>query len=117
MTARRSSATTSTTTAPPTRRVRADAKRNYERLLTAARDAFTEHGTEASLDAIAQQAGVGNATLYRHFPTRETLLEAVLHERFEQLAAHEQTLLSAPDPACALASWLTEFVDYTKTFH
>ncbi|MFC4044793.1 TetR/AcrR family transcriptional regulator [Dactylosporangium siamense] len=96
------------------RGARADARRNYERLVAAATEAFHEHGAEASLDGIAQRAGVGNATLYRHFPTREALIEAVVRERFEQLAAHEPD--PTTDPAEALGTWLREFVAYTKSF-
>ncbi|UWP80071.1 TetR/AcrR family transcriptional regulator [Dactylosporangium fulvum] len=97
------------------RGARADARRNYERLVAAATEAFREHGTEASLDGIAQRANVGNATLYRHFPTREALIEAVVRERFEQLAANEPDPAST-DPAEALGIWLREFVAYTQSF-
>ncbi|MEK8173797.1 helix-turn-helix domain-containing protein [Streptomyces sp. M19] len=63
--------------------MRADARRNYIRLLTAARTAFAEHGTDASLEDIARRAGVGIGTLYRHFPTRDALLEVVFHDSVE----------------------------------
>jgi AcrR family transcriptional regulator len=97
------------------RGARADARRNYDRLVAAATEAFREQGAEASLDGIAQRAGVGNATLYRHFPTREALIEAVARERFEQLAANEPDLTTT-EPAEALGTWLREFVAYTKSF-
>ncbi|MFI1488015.1 TetR/AcrR family transcriptional regulator [Streptomyces sp. NPDC020747] len=88
---------------PPTR---ADARRNYERLLTAASEAFAEHGAGTSLDDIAKRAGVGNATLYRHFPTREALLETVYRDEIQQLSDHARTLALSRDPVDALASWL-----------
>jgi AcrR family transcriptional regulator len=89
-----------------TRPMRADAHRNEERLVTAAKAAFAEHGTDASLEDIARRAGVGIGTLYRHFPTRSALLEAALQERFEALLAEAQDLLGSPSPAGALAAWL-----------
>ncbi|TYC11925.1 TetR/AcrR family transcriptional regulator [Actinomadura syzygii] len=79
--------------------MRADARRNYERLITTARTAFMEHGTGASLDDIAKRAGVGSGTLYRHFPTRDALLHAVLRDRIDALLAHADELLAEPAPA------------------
>ncbi|MEV4674636.1 MULTISPECIES: TetR/AcrR family transcriptional regulator [Actinomadura] len=96
-----------------TRPMRADARRNYERLITTARTAFMEHGTGASLDDIAKRAGVGSGTLYRHFPTRDALLHAVLRERIDGLLAHADELLSDPDPAgaeAALGRWLRSYL-------
>ncbi|MCP2340824.1 TetR/AcrR family transcriptional regulator [Actinomadura rupiterrae] len=90
----------------PDRPMRADARRNYERLLAAARDVVAEQGTDASLEEVARRAGVGIGTLYRHFPTREALLEALLHDRFDGLRAHAEELLGAGDPFEALADWL-----------
>ncbi|TMR36154.1 TetR/AcrR family transcriptional regulator [Actinomadura geliboluensis] len=93
--------------------MRADARRNYERLITTARTAFMEHGTGASLDDIAKRAGVGSGTLYRHFPTRDALLHAVLRERIDGLLAHADELLSDPDPAgaeAALGRWLRSYL-------
>ncbi|HEY8481687.1 MAG TPA: helix-turn-helix domain-containing protein [Spirillospora sp.] len=86
-----------------TRPMRADARRNRERLIAAARTAFMERGTDASLDDIAKRAGVGSGTLYRHFPTRDALLHAVLRERLERLVSHAGDLLSetAQDTAAA----------------
>jgi AcrR family transcriptional regulator len=90
----------------PQRRLRADAQRNCDRLLQAAAAAFAEHGTDASLDDIARRAGVGIGTLYRHFPTRQALLEAVYREQMEALAAEADSLLGAESPGTALARWL-----------
>ncbi|WP_426514737.1 TetR/AcrR family transcriptional regulator [Dactylosporangium sp. McL0621] len=89
--------------------MRTDARRNYTQLLAAARAVFTEQGTDASLREVARQAGVGIGTLYRHFPTREALLEALLGEGFEALRAQAVELLDAPDPGEALAAWLRGF--------
>ncbi len=97
-----------TPTAP--RPLRADARRNYARLLEAAREAFSEHGADANLDEIARRAGVGIGTLYRHFPTRQDLMAAVLHDDLEALRAEAERLLDAPAPADALASWLRAVV-------
>ena len=96
-----------------TRPMRADARRNYERLLTTARTAFMEHGTGASLDDIAKRAGVGSGTLYRHFPTRDALLHAVLRERIDGLLAHADELLADPGPGgaeAALGAWLRSYL-------
>lgn len=96
-----------------TRPMRADARRNYERLLTTARTAFMEHGTGASLDDIAKRAGVGSGTLYRHFPTRDALLHAVLRERIDGLLAHADELLAEPDLSeaeAALGRWLRTYL-------
>ncbi|WP_433477953.1 TetR/AcrR family transcriptional regulator [Spirillospora sp. CA-142024] len=93
-----------------TRPMRADARRNYERLLTTARTAFMENGTNASLDDIARRAGVGSGTLYRHFPTRDALLHAVLRERIDGLLSHADELLSAPDPEAGLGLWLRTYL-------
>jgi AcrR family transcriptional regulator len=99
-----------------TRPMRADARRNHGRLLDAARTAFTEHGTEASLEDIARRSGVGIGTLYRHFPTRDALLEALLRERFDELTAHARQLLDAPSPRRALAEWMRMFVVGVNTY-
>ena len=92
-------------TRPTTRPLRADALRNYERLIAAARAAFTELGANAPLDDIAQRAGVGNATLYRHFPTRQALLEAVYRDHIEALCHLGEGLLSTPSPGEGLVVW------------
>ena len=86
--------------------MRADARRNYERLLATAADAIATHGADASLEEIARTAGVGSATARRHFPTRHTLLEAVFTERVEGLAALAHSRAAELDPAAALLEWL-----------
>jgi AcrR family transcriptional regulator len=96
----------------PPRPMRADARRNYERLITAAREAFTEHGADAPLDDIARTAGVGPGTLYRHFPTRLALLEAVYRDDIASLSARAHELLDERPPEEALTEWMREQVDY-----
>src|SRR5579872_88602 len=96
---------------PSDRKPRADAIRNRERLLEVAKDAFTRSGATASLEEIAKQAGVGPGTLYRHFPTREALLQAVYRSELEKLAAAEQKLAQTMTPIEALRAWLLLFVD------
>jgi AcrR family transcriptional regulator len=88
--------------------MRADARRNYERLLTVAVEAFAEHGEGASLDDIAKRAGVGSGTLYRHFPTRQALLEAAYLDRVEAIAARADALADELPPGEALGEWLYE---------
>jgi AcrR family transcriptional regulator len=88
------------------RALRADARRNYKRLLCAARETFDEQGAHACLDEIARRAGVGIGTLYRHFPTRRDMVEAVLHDDIAALCAAAERLLAAPDAGEALARWL-----------
>jgi AcrR family transcriptional regulator len=95
--------------------MRADARRNRGRLIVAAREAFTEHGSEAPLDDIAKRAGVGPGTLYRHFPTRESLLAAVYLDDIEALSAQADRLLGSDlPPDQALAAWLLVQLDYVK---
>jgi AcrR family transcriptional regulator len=98
-------------------RRRSDARRNRELLVAAAARLFAAQGAGAPLDSVARDAGVGNATMYRNFPTREAMLEAVLHERYQQLASSAEDLLDATPPDAALVAWLREFVAYTQTFH
>ncbi|MFF1867789.1 TetR/AcrR family transcriptional regulator [Kitasatospora herbaricolor] len=86
--------------------MRADARRNYERIVAAAGTVIAEHGAEASLEQIARHAGVGSATLHRHFPTRQALLETVFKGRVEALCAKAEDLLPGSDPAAALITWL-----------
>jgi AcrR family transcriptional regulator len=93
------------------RKPRADAQRNRERILEAAKEAFTRSGADTSLDDIAKQAGVGPGTLYRHFPTREELLVAVYRTEMEKLAAAEQKFAPTMPPIEALRAWLLLFVD------
>jgi AcrR family transcriptional regulator len=90
--------------------MRADAKKNYEQLLTVARAAVTEQGAEASLRDIARKAGVGLGTLYRHFPTREALLEALLRESFDEMTQRAAEFQKSSAPDTALVSWLREMV-------
>ena len=98
----------------PQRPQRADARRNYETLLQAARDAFGEDGTGATMDDIAHRAQLGIGTLYRHFPTRQHLLEAVYVDEFEAISRRADDLSSLP-PWDALVAWLREFVRYAAT--
>jgi AcrR family transcriptional regulator len=90
----------------PARKPRADALRNRARLVEAARAAFAARGAEASMEEIARAAGVGIGTLYRHFPTREALVEAVFRDGVEQLQALADELLASDAPGEALATWL-----------
>ncbi|MEQ4206287.1 helix-turn-helix domain-containing protein [Actinopolymorpha sp. B9G3] len=96
--------------------MRADARRNYERLLAVARDVFAEHGTDASLRDVARRAGVGIGTLYRRFPTRESLLEAIVRDGFDNLRTSAQELLGAQLPRDALLTWLRQLAAGSATF-
>ena len=100
---------------PAVRKPRADAQRNRKRILEVAKKAFTRWGTDVSLDEIAKQAGVGPGTLYRHFPTREALLEAVYRTEVEKLAAAEREFSETMLPGEALRAWMLLFVDYIAT--
>ena len=93
---------------------RADARRNYEKLVSAARDAFTEDGASASLEDIARRAQVGIGTLYRHFPTRQHLLEAVYVDEVEAICRAAADLADLP-PWDALVAWLRAFVGFAAT--
>ncbi|MGW0803993.1 TetR/AcrR family transcriptional regulator [Nonomuraea sp. NPDC002799] len=95
---------------PVARPPRADARRNRERLLAVAAVVVAERGTDASLRDIARRAEVGLGTLYRHFPTREALLEALLGDRFDRLAERAETLTAQGAPGEALTEWLHDFV-------
>lgn len=86
--------------------MRADAQRNYDRLLEEAAQAFFVHGTEVALEDIARQAGVGIGTLYRHFPDRYTLMNTVFEKELVKLNARAEELLEEPDPVDALTKWL-----------
>jgi AcrR family transcriptional regulator len=92
--------------------MRADAKKNYDHLLTTAREAVAEHGPEASMRDIARRAGVGLATLLRHFPTREALFEALLRTNLDALAGRSVELEASPSPDDALLSWFREWVAF-----
>jgi AcrR family transcriptional regulator len=94
------------------RRPRTDAQRNRERILEVAKEAFTRLGSNASLDDIAKEAEVGAGTLYRHFPTRDALIEAVYRTEVEKLAAAERKFSDAMPPVEALRAWMLLFVDY-----
>src|SRR5271156_4446738 len=100
---------------PPQRKPRADAQRNRERILEVAKEAFTRSGANTSLDDIASEAGVGPGTLYRHFPTREELLQAVYRSEMEKLAAAERRFTQSMPPIEALRAWLLLFVDAIET--
>ena len=93
---------------------RADARRNFDALLVAARQVFAEQGTDASLEDVACRAGVGIGTLYRNFPTRRDLFESVYIGEVEELCAAARTLSDQP-PWNALAAWLRRFVSYVAT--
>jgi AcrR family transcriptional regulator len=102
---------------PAPRRPRSDAQRNRRRILEVAKRAFTRHGADASLDDIAKQADVGPGTLYRHFPTRDALLEGVYQNEVEKLAAAADRFAAAMSPMEALRSWMLLFVDYIAAKH
>ncbi len=95
---------------------RADAQRNRERVLEAARAVIAEQGTQASLRDVARRADVGLGTLYRHFPNRDALLETLLRESFDQLAAHAVELGAAHEPEEALREWLRGYTRGTGVF-
>jgi AcrR family transcriptional regulator len=97
---------------PARRKPRTDALRNRELILEAAKQAFTRDGANASLDEIANRAGVGAGTLYRHFPTRDALLGAVYHTEVDKLAAAQKEFARTMTPVEALRAWMLLFVDY-----
>jgi len=97
------------------RRRRADAVRNRERVLAAAKAVFSAGGPEASLEAVAKQAGVGIGTLYRHFPTRQDLFETVYRREVQQLVELAEELKNAPAPVDALRRWLRSNVEFVAT--
>jgi len=99
----------------PEKRLRADARRNRDKLLEVARVAFAEHGVDTSLEEIARRAGVGIGTLYRHFPTREHLVEVIYRREVEALCAAAGDLARDYPPDVALAEWMQRFVDYIAT--
>jgi AcrR family transcriptional regulator len=96
--------------------MRADARRNYARLVEQARIAFAEFGVDASLDEIARRAGVASGTLYRHFPTRLDLIETVLAEQIAELVGLGRGLLSAEDEFDALSTWLRATLLHSLTY-
>jgi AcrR family transcriptional regulator len=94
------------------RKPRSDAQRNRERILEVAKQVFTRRGADASMDEIAKRAKIGPGTLYRHFPTRDNLLEAVYITEVEKLAAAQKRLSAKLSPIKALRAWLLVFIDY-----
>jgi AcrR family transcriptional regulator len=97
------------------RKPRADAQRNRARILAVAKQVFTRHGADASMDEIAKRAKIGPGTLYRHFPTRDELLATVYIAEVEKLAAAQRKLSAELSPIEALRSWLVVFIDYIAT--
>jgi AcrR family transcriptional regulator len=104
-----------TLTDAPAKAMRADARENREKLLRAASERFGAGGPDVSLELIARTAGVGIGTLYRHFPTREALIEAVYRNEVDQLCDSVAVLLSELPPDTALAEWMERFVVYLTT--
>jgi AcrR family transcriptional regulator len=98
------------------RPMRADAKRNYDRIVRVAAESFAENGTQASLDDIACRAGVGPGTLYRHFPNRDCLLAAALSDSQSVLMEHARELETAADPSAAFDEWLFELASHLSTY-
>lgn len=99
------------------RKPRSDALRNRDRILQAAKRAFTRFGANASLDDIAKKAGIGPGTLYRHFPTRDALVEAVYRAEVERLATAERELAATLPPLQALRAWMLLFIDHIAAKH
>lgn len=99
----------------PSRKPRSDAQRNRERILEVAKQAFLRHGADASLDGIAKRSNVGPGTLYRHFPSRESLIEAVYRSEVEKLGAAQRRLSAELEPLDALRAWMIMFVELLAT--
>jgi AcrR family transcriptional regulator len=99
----------------PQATLRADAARNRQKLLDAAGRAFADEGTQVSLESVAKRAGVGIGTLYRHFPTRDALVEAVYRHEVAQVSAAAGELLAEHSADVALAEWMNRFLDYMAT--
>jgi AcrR family transcriptional regulator len=108
-------AATGTSMDAPPRRLRADARRNYERILNAARSEVAAYGAQASLEEIARKAGVGSATLHRHFSSRHVLLEAVFSDRVRELCELPEETTVKADPAGALVEWLRAVASFVVT--
>ncbi|MDT3438089.1 helix-turn-helix domain-containing protein [Pseudofrankia sp. BMG5.37] len=98
-----------------TRPLRADARRNRERLLEVAVRAFSQDGPDIALETIAKEAGVGIGTLYRHFPTREALVDAAYRNELDRLCDSVDDLLATMSPDQALRAWMDHFIDYMST--
>ncbi len=108
-----STTSVSTSDEPAVRSMRADARRNYDKILVAARLAFADKGSDASLDDIAKRAGVGPGTLYRHFPTRDVLIDALMRDWVERIRADSREVIESGEPAeVALATWFTKFIGH-----
>ena len=103
---------TQASTPTAARRPRLDAQRNRERILEVAREVFTEHGMHARLDDIARRARVGPGTLYRHFPSREALIEAVFRKQVEKLIAAGKQYATTMRPLDAMREWMFHFIEY-----
>lgn len=104
-----------TTTNLLTRPKRADARRNYDKVLAAAREAFAEGGESTALEEIARRAGVGIGTLYRNFPNRQALLETLYLEEVEGICRMAEEQRESADPWEALTSWFERFIGYIAT--
>jgi AcrR family transcriptional regulator len=102
-------------TGPTARKPRADAERNRARLLEAAKASFAKSGAATSLEEVARTAEVGIGTLYRHFPTRDALVEAVYRDALDRLSADAERLTNDETPIDALRQWLLLFIDYIST--
>jgi AcrR family transcriptional regulator len=100
---------------PEGRTMRADARRNNERLVAAAREVFTKYGGDASMEAIAKEAGVGVGTLYRHFPKRIDIVEAVYRTDVDELVGSAEGAIAEHEPWAALELWLNAFLRYART--
>ena len=96
--------------------MRADAQKNYSHLLAVAHDVVAEHGVDASMRDIARRAGVGLATLLRHFPTREALLEALLCTNLDELTQKAGELETSNSPDQALVSWFREWIAFAQSY-
>jgi AcrR family transcriptional regulator len=96
---------------------RADAQRNVDALLVAAKEEFVSHGVDVGVRAIAARAGVGTATLYRHFPTRADLIRAVFHREIDDLLATATSLSESCAPGDALDRWVNRYIDFVATKH
>lgn len=104
------------TTSTPARKPRADGQRNRTHILETADRYFSEHGVGGSLDAVAKQAGVGPGTLYRHFPTREALLAALMAAREDELVARQEAIEAEADSGAALEQWLEAVATWATAF-
>ena len=96
--------------------MRADAKKNYDNILSIAQEVFAEQGANASLREVARRAGIGMGTLYRHFPNREALLEIILREGFDRLSKKASNLMSTSTSGEALVLWVQEVIAFTHNY-